>query len=424
MKTVVENVTCTFCGCLCDDIIVEVEDNRIMRVQRVCANGRGVFIDYDPTPKRPIVAGQEVEWEEAVAEAARILVKADSPLIYGLSSTASEAQMKGVELADLIGAIIDTTSSVCHGPTSLAVQAEGEASCSLGEVRNRADFLIFWGCNPAASHLRHFERYSLKTKGTYIPNGRKDRHMVVVDVRPTASAKMADHFIQINPGADFEVLTTLRALVLGKKTEAESVGGVPLTELQELVERMKACRYGVCFMGMGLTMSGARDYNVGELFMLVAEMNQYTRFSVMPMRGHGNVAGADQVLTWQSGFPFAVSFARGYPQYSPGEFTAVDGLVREEVDAALILASDPVAHFPKVAGNQLKRIPTIVLDPMMNLTVESAQVFFPTSCYGVDAAGTAYRMDNVPIRLRKVIAPMRPTDEEILSQIIEAIKRC
>jgi formylmethanofuran dehydrogenase subunit B len=119
-----------------------------------------------------------------------------------------------------------------------------------------------------------------------------------------------------------------------------------------------------------------------------------------------------------------VSFARGYPQYSPGEFTAVDGLVREEVDAALILASDPVAHFPKVAGNQLKRIPTIVLDPMMNLTAESAQVFFPTSCYGVDAAGTAYRMDNVPIRLRKVIAPMRPTDEEILSQIIEAIKRC
>jgi len=248
--------------------------------------------------------------------------------------------------------------------------------------------------------------------------------MVVVDVRPTASAKMADHFIQITPGADFEVLTTLRALVQGKEIGAGSVGGVPLIELQELVKRMKACRYGVFFMGMGLTMSGARDYNVGELFTLVAEMNQYTRFSVMPMRGHGNVAGADQVLTWQSGYPFAVSFARGYPQYSPGEFTAVDGLVREEVDAALILASDPVAHFPKVAGNRLKRIPTIVLDPIMNLTAESAQVFFPTSCYGVDAAGTSYRMDNVPIRLRKVIAPMRPTDEEILGQIIEAIKRC
>jgi len=424
MKTVVENVTCTFCGCLCDDIIVEVEDNRIARVQRVCANGRGVFIDYDPTPRRPIVAGREVEWEEAVSEAARILVQADSPLIYGLSSSASEAQMKVVELADLIGAIIDTTSSVCHGPTSLAMQAVGEVSCSLGEVRNHGDFLIFWGCNPAASHLRHFERYSLKPKGRYIPNGRKDRYMVVVDVRPTASAKMADHFIQITPGADFEVLTTLRALVQGKEIEAGAVGGVPRIGLLELANRMKACRYGVFFMGMGLTMSGARDYNVRELFTLVAELNQYTRFSVMPMRGHGNVAGADQVLTWQSGYPFAVSFARGYPQYNPGEFSAVDVLAREEVDAALILASDPVAHFPRVAGNQLKRIPTIVLDPMMNLTSESAQVFFPTGCYGVDAAGTCYRMDNVPIRLREVIGTMRPTDEAILGQIIEEIKRC
>jgi formylmethanofuran dehydrogenase subunit B len=61
---------------------------------------------------------------------------------------------------------------------------------------------------------------------------------------------------------------------------------------------------------------------------------------------------------------------------------------------------------------------------MMNLTSESAQVFFPTGSYGVDAAGTCYRMDNVPIRLREVIAPMRPTDEAILGQIIEEIKRC
>lgn len=424
MKTIVENATCTFCGCLCDDIIVEVVDEKIARVRRACANGRGVFTDYDPTPGKPILAGREVEWQEAIAEAAQILLKADSPLIYGLSSSASEAQKKAVELADMVGAIIDTTSSVCHGPSGLAMQAVGEVSCSLGEVRNRADFLIFWGCNPAASHLRHFERYSLKPEGRYIPNGRKDRHMTVVDVRPTASSKMADRFIQIAPGGDFEVLTTLRALIQGKKVAADLVGGVPITELQELTVGMKASRFGVFFMGMGLTMSRARDYNVRELFALVAELNQYTRFSVIPMRGHGNVAGADQVLTWQCGYPFAVSFARGYPQYGPGEFSAVDVLVREEVDAALILASDPAAHFPAVAAERLKRIPTIVLDPMRNLTAESANIFFPTGCYGVDAPGTCYRMDNVPIRLREVLPTVRPSDEEILNCIIEVLKQC
>jgi formylmethanofuran dehydrogenase subunit B len=248
--------------------------------------------------------------------------------------------------------------------------------------------------------------------------------MVVFDVRPTATAKAADQFFQVQPDSDFEVLTALRALVQGREIESDSVGGIPLERLRDLTEGMKACRFGVFFMGMGLTMSRARDINVRELFTLTAQLNEFARFIVMPMRGHGNVAGADQVLTWQSGYPFAVSYARGYPQYGPGEFSAVDVLVRQEADAALILASDPVAHFPRAAAMQLKRIPTIVIDPVVNLTAEGAQVFFPTCCYGVDAEGVSYRMDNVPIRLRGALPTVRPTDESVLDAIIETVKRC
>ena len=421
MSTVVENVVCSFCGCLCDDIVVEVDGGQIGRVRKACANGRELFSHYDPVPRPPMVDGREVGHEEAVAEAARILDRADSPLIYGLSSTATEAQRKAVALADKLGAIIDTTSSVCHGPTGLAMQAVGEPTCTLGEVRNRADLLIFWGCNPAVSHVRHFARYSVTPKGALTPKGRRDRTIVVVDVRPTASTRTADLFLQVQPGADFEVLTSLRALVQGREIEAEVVGGVPTAQLRELTERAKACRFGMAFMGMGLTQTQGRDLNVSELFTLVAELNQHTRFSVIPMRGHGNVAGADQVLTWQSGYPFAVSFARGYPRYGPGEFSTVDVLARGEADAALILASDPLAHFPNAAARQLERIPTVVLDPVPTLTTQVAQVVFPTACYGVDAAGTAYRMDGVPIRLRPVLPRVRPTDVEILDQITEAV---
>ncbi|MDI6726254.1 MAG: formylmethanofuran dehydrogenase subunit B [Smithellaceae bacterium] len=424
MSTITEDVTCTFCGCLCDDISVEVEDNRIISVRRACANGRGTFLDYDPAPQRPTVGGREVDWEEAVAAAAHILNKADSPLIYGLSSTAIEAQRKAVELADRLGAVIDTTASVCHGPGGLAMQGTGMAGCTLGEVRNRADLLIFWGCNPVVSHPRHFSRYSLMSKGVLTPNGRRDRTVFMVDVRPTASTKAADHFLQVEPDSDFEVSKVLRAIVQGQDIEIETVGGLPVARLRELAERMKTCRYGVVFYGMGLTMSRARDYNLRELFTLVSELNQYTRFSVIPMRGHGNVAGADQVLTWQSGYPFAVSFARGYPQFGPGEFTAVDVLARREVDAALILASDPVAHLPGAASRQLKQIPTIILDPMKNLTARTADVVFPTACYGVDAVGTCYRLDKVPIRLRQVLPTVRPTDEEVLRQILKEIAQC
>jgi formylmethanofuran dehydrogenase subunit B len=243
-------------------------------------------------------------------------------------------------------------------------------------------------------------------------------------VRPTASARAADLFLQVQPGADFEVLAVLRALVQGRQIDAEQVGGVGISQLRGLAERMKTCRFGVVFVGVGLTMSNGQDLNVSELLSLVVELNQFTRFSAVPMRGHGNVAGADQLLAWQTGYPFAVSFAPGYPRYGPGEFSAVDLLARGETDAALILASDPVAHFPAGAAQRFSIIPTIVLDPGPSLTARNGHVVFPTACYGVDAEGTMYRMDGVPIRLRPVLRPSRPSDEEVLDQILEAIQRC
>ena len=73
MSTICENMVCSFCGCLCDDILVEVDDGHITKVRKACANGRGLFTHYDQAPHLPTVDGQEVSWEEAIAETARIL---------------------------------------------------------------------------------------------------------------------------------------------------------------------------------------------------------------------------------------------------------------------------------------------------------------------------------------------------------------
>jgi formylmethanofuran dehydrogenase subunit B len=432
VSALVENAVCPGCGCLCDDINVEVRDGRVVQARHACTNGRSLFTHYDPAPRRPTIAGQEVDWEAAIAEAARILAGSDSPLIFGLSSTSTEAQRKAIELADRLGAIVDSTSSICHGPAVLAMQAVGLPGCTLGEVRNRADLVIFWGCNPAVSHPRHLARYSLPppptpptTRGAVaetwggVPSSKRgSRKVVVIDVRPTATAEVADLFLQIQPGSDYEVLTTLRALVQQKAIDAQIIGGVPVARWQELADQMKACHSGVVMAGLGLTMSRGREFNLEELALLVAELNVHTHFSVVLMRGHGNVAGADQVLAWQSGYPFAVSYGRGYPAYGPGEFSAVDVLAQGECDAALILASDPVAHLPYAAAQRLSEIPTIVVDPRPALTAQVARVVLPTACYGLDAAGTFYRMDGVPIRLRAVLPRTRPSDEEVLDGLL------
>jgi formylmethanofuran dehydrogenase subunit B len=417
---VVENATCTFCGCVCDDMALTVEDNRITKAKNACVLGKAWFAEHT-VEDRPfaLIEGKEASTEEAVEAAAQILAKARFPLVYGLSDTTCEAQRQAVSIADLIGANIDTTTSVCHGPTGMAFQGIGESTMTLGEVKNRADLVIYWGGNPAESHPRHFTKYALTPKGMFIPNGRKDRTMVLVDVRRTPSARAADIFIQVKPGTDFEVLWALRGLVRGGAVDPniEEITGVSMATLEDLVERMKNCRYGVIFFGMGLTMTRGRHFNAGALLALGTDLNEYTHFVVKPTRGHGNVTGGDNVVTWQTGYPMAVNFSRGYPRFNPGEFTAVDLLAGNEADAALIIASDPGANFPQAAIDHLRRIPTIVLDPKPTPTTELARVAFTTATYGINTGGTVYRMDDVPITLRPAFPSPYPTDEEVLKAI-------
>jgi formylmethanofuran dehydrogenase subunit B len=294
----------------------------------------------------------------------------------------------------------------------------------LGEVRNRADLVIYWGGNPAECHPRHFTKYALMPKGKHLPRGRKDRTMVLVDIRETKSVKAADIFLQIRPGRDFEVLTILRAIVKDQYVNPAMVAdtGLKIEQLRDLVDRMKRARFGVMFFGMGLSMTRGKHMNSSAILTLAAELNAFTKFVAMPMRGHGNVTGADVIMRWTTGYPFGISFDRGYPRYNPGEFSTVDLLVRGDADAALILGADPGATMPQPAIDHLARIPTIVLDPKVTHTSRIARVHITTAVTGISAPGTGYRMDEVPLPLRPALKSPYPTDEEVVRRIHELVR--
>ncbi len=422
----IHNAVCTFCGCVCDDIelVVAPDGKSITRAGNACELGRAWFLEHriEDYPVA-LVDGKEAGLEEAVDAAARILVEARFPAVYGLSDTTCEAQKEAVAIADFVNGNIDTTTSVCHGPSGMAFQGTGESTASLGEIKNRADFILYWGGNPVEAHPRHFERYSAKAKAAYLPGGRADRTIAMVDVRKTRSASEADIFLQVRPGSDFEVLWALRALVRGKYVDdsIEARTGISLETLQDLVERMKNCQFGVIFFGMGLSMTRGRHFNVSALLALATDLNAFTHFVANPVRGHGNVTGADNVVSWQTGYPFGVNFNRGYPRFNPGEFTTVDVLARGDADALLVIASDPAANFPRRAIEHLKTIPVITLDPKPTRTSQLARVAFTVAAYGINVPGTVYRMDNVALPLRPAFDSPYPCDEEILRAIKERV---
>ena len=418
----VDDVACTVCGCVCDDLRITLDGGRVVRAEGACKLAEPWFLGQDG--RRPPVAsieGQPATLEEAVLRAADLLRASRSPLLYGLSRSSTEGQRAAVALADRLGATIDTTASLCHAPSVLALQQVGESTCTLGEVKNRADLVVFWGSNPVESHPRHFERYSVDPPGEFVPLGRAGRTVVVADVKPTATSEAADLFLPVEPGRDFEALWTLRAIVRGLPLAPGGSTGAPIRLLEGLAGRMKTCRCGVVFFGTGLSMTGIGHRNVEALLQLVTDLNHHTRFYVRRMRVQGDVTGADSVLAWQTGYPFSVNLARGYPRYNPGEFSAQDMLERGEADACLFVGSEGVDRFSPTAVDHLRRIPTIALDYP---TVESSirpTVRFTTAVYGVHRPGTAYRMDEIPIPLRPFLESDYPSDGEVLRMLDERL---
>jgi len=416
----IEAVACTVCGCVCDDLRITVENDRITNAERACVLAEPWFAGQN-TQHPPIAEshGQPIDITSALDQAASLLKQSQAPLIYGLSRSTTEGQRAAVALAEKLGGTIDTTAATGHAASLMALQQVGESTCTLGEVRNRADLVIYWSSDPLTTHPRHLERYSMEPKGRFVPDGRT---LIVVDHQPSATSAIADRFIQIPPGKDWEALSTLRALIKGIEPDASWNGG-SIDEWRKLAERMKTCRFGIVFFGVQLTREGIGHRQVEALLTLVTELNAHTRFYARRMRRLGDVAGADSVLTWQTGYPFGVNFGRGYPRYNPGEFSGPEMLARREVDLCLFVGSETGSEFSPSALEHLRSIPVIALESPGTVTVVPPTIRFTTAVYGVHRTGTAYRMDEVPIPLRVLLPTPYPSDGEILSELLTRVSQ-
>ena len=112
--TVVKNATCTFCGCVCDDIELHADAVRIVETKRACILGEAWFKNHTAEHLYPdaLIDGKEATVDEAVEAAAEYLYGAHMPLVYGLSNTTCEAQREAVWLAELVGGVIDSHTSL------------------------------------------------------------------------------------------------------------------------------------------------------------------------------------------------------------------------------------------------------------------------------------------------------------------------
>jgi formylmethanofuran dehydrogenase subunit B len=101
-----ENIACTICACVCDDLRITVAGGRISKCEGGLRAGRAlVSRPGKRLPPLAMVEGQPVALETAAAQAGEILEAASSPLIYGLSRGSTEGQSAAVSLGERVARV-------------------------------------------------------------------------------------------------------------------------------------------------------------------------------------------------------------------------------------------------------------------------------------------------------------------------------
>ncbi len=410
-----EYYVCTGCALLCDDIELKVEDNVVTGVNNACSKGVA-RMKGSADLAECLVEGEVAQINEGIDAAISILGKSRNPLIFGLGNSTLEAQERAIGIAKKLNGYIDDTSSFCQGPLIEAILDEKVRTCTLDEVRDRADVVVYWGADPASSHPRHLSMYSYFPRGKERQRGwEEDRTAVCIDVRCSDTGIVCGNgFYQIPPQKDAELIKALISALSGKVPKVPFMGP---KEVLKLANIMKKAKFGVICVGLGLLYS-LEELDV--LFELMDKLNEVSDFHIIPMVGQYNMRGFDQTLHEQTGYINRVHFDASGIEHGPG-CSAVELLNAGSVDAALVIGSDPLSSLPGAIAAHLKKIPVITIDPSVTLTSKIAKVCLPCARGGVESGGRAVRMDGVEVELRPACSVAALSDVEILEMILEGL---
>jgi formylmethanofuran dehydrogenase subunit B len=406
---VLQSVTCLGCGCGCDDLTVRVRAGRIADLSPPCPLAKRWFGDGS-VPREIRVEGRPETIEKAIEAAAAALSGAARPLVLLAPDLTTEAQRVAIAVGDALRAEVDGATSDSAAEGILVAQRRGRAAASLGEIRNRADVVLFWAVDPREHYPRYLERYAAAASTTHVHG----RALLSVSVGTDRGPEQAEIEAEFTPGEEVDALAVMQATVRGQR-----LGELPerLRPAATIAERLVQGKY-VAIVHDAESAREARDAQRTESLVALAHvLNGPTRAALSSLRAGGNRSGAEAALTWQTGYPMRVSFREGHPRAQP-ERSGLERLRSGGADAVLVAGSVAALQDPGLA---LDRVPAVIIGPGAS-TVTGTRVAIDTGIAGIHERGTGYRMDDVPLPLSPVLESPRPA-AETLGLLLGALRR-
>jgi formate dehydrogenase (coenzyme F420) alpha subunit len=354
---------------------------------------------------------------------------------------------------------VDNCARICHGPSVAGLSlsfGSGAATNPFEDVLN-SDLIVMWGSNAVEAHPLAGRRV-MQAKKKGIP-------IIVVDPRYSATARLADDWIQFNPSTHIALANSMMYWIIKegledkefiknrtkgfedlKKTvekyaDCTNIHGVPLEKVKEFARKYANAKNAVIIYCLGITELTTGTDNVrsmGNLSMLTGNIGR-PGVGVNPLRGQNNVQGACDMGAYPNVFSgyqaVAVADNRAKMEKAWGlkegslpdwyGVTLTEQITQcgDPIKAMYILGLNPVVSYPD--SNHVKRSLDkldflVIQDIFWTESCEYADVVLPGACFA-EKDGTFTSGERRVNRVRKAVDA--PGDAKIDYLIIGELAR-
>ncbi len=230
-----------------------------------------------------------------------------------------------VALADQVGAAYDLADGGTSAVEAALIMDRGAMTIAPGEVRRRADMLVFVGPMPEV----HAPLINDLAGSTPDLSGSKPRKLFAIN----APSKRHLPYGALTVGGSRSrlpaTLAAIRASLAGRQIDGN------VANLQMFVTALMAAVFPVFIY------SGEAGLVTLEMLQgLIGDLNKTKRASTLHLPATEHGWGAVLASTWMTGFAPRTSFARGFPEFDPWRFDVRRMIAAGETD--VVGASQPL----------------------------------------------------------------------------------
>ncbi len=269
-----------------------------------------------------------------VNERAAALVAARRVLVSGFADASVETAALACDLAEALGAAVDPGAGDCGQVAGPTIARIGSVTADPDELRDRADLVLLWFCDPDASDPAF-------TATWLAPPPAAGRPRRVIAVGPHRAAACQDH-VAADPAAACDLARLLHAAVVGVTVP------VPSETLAAACASLHAALADAECIAIVTGHADPIGLESWSLVGLVRALAHGKPAFEVPLETAG--AGA-AVCTWRYGAPGAIARAdRTGAIFLPAECDALRLVARGEVDGIVAIGPLPAAVEEAIAA--------------------------------------------------------------------------